>query len=178
MPLTWPWTRYVYIKSTGSICNQLGNLFFGPVIPHPSLSCSPSQLVSFDYMTTNQYAHNVMFGYSPIKFLNFFSYCFMLCSTVSVLASIMFLTCFVCVCLDTGDGTCRSKSCKTFARVMKSTKVQNPRRKCNAVVETNCLVAEYRIGPHTIITHVHRAPLIDKLGHATWSATSHLSQAS
>ena len=65
---------------------------------------------------------------------------------------------------------------------MKSTKVQNPRRKCSAVVETNFLVAEYRIpyciGPRTIITHAHRAPLIDGLGHATWSvprlvATSH-----
>ena len=48
---------------------------------------------------------------------------------------------------------------------MKSTKVQNPRRKCSAVVDTNCLVAEYRIpyriGPRTIITHAHRAPLID-----------------
>ena len=59
---------------------------------------------------------------------------------------------------------------------MKSTKVQNPRRKCSAVVETNyCLVAEYRIlyriGPRTIITHAHLAPLIDGLGHATWSAT-------
>ena len=29
----------------------------------------------------------------------------------------------------------------------------------------------YRIGPRTIITHAHRAPLIDGLGHATWSAT-------
>ena len=28
---------------------------------------------------------------------------------------------------------------------MKSTEVQNPQRKCSAVVETNCLVAEYRI---------------------------------
>ena len=48
---------------------------------------------------------------------------------------------------------------------MKSTTVQNPRRKCSAVVETNCLVAQYRIpyhiGPRTIITHVHRTPLID-----------------
>ena len=40
--------------------------------------------------------------------------------------------------------------------VMKITKVQNPRRnKCSAVVEKNCLVAEYRvpyrIGPRTII---------------------------
>ena len=49
----------------------------------------------------------------------------------------------------------------------------------------NCIVAEYRIqygiGQRTIITHVHRAPLIDGLGHATWSATyasSYLSQAS
>ena len=56
---------------------------------------------------------------------------------------------------------------------MKSTKVQNPRRKCSAVqvVETNCPVAEYRIpyriGLRTIITHAHRAPLIDGLGHAT-----------
>ena len=59
--------------------------------------------------------------------------------------------------------------------VMKSTKVQNPRHKCSAVVETNCLVAEYRIlyriGPRTIITHAHHAPLIDGLGHSTWSAT-------
>ena len=58
---------------------------------------------------------------------------------------------------------------------IKSTKVQNPRRKCSTVVETNCLVAEYRmpyrIGPRTIITHAHRAPLIDGLGHATWTAT-------
>ena len=50
--------------------------------------------------------------------------------------------------------------------------------------ETNCLVAEYRIpyriGPRTIITHVHRAPVIDGLGHATWSAkaSTYLSQAS
>ena len=59
--------------------------------------------------------------------------------------------------------------------IMKSTKVQSPRRKCSAVVDTNCVVAEYRIpyhiGPRTIITHAHRAPLIDGLGHATWSAT-------
>ena len=58
---------------------------------------------------------------------------------------------------------------------MKSTKVQNPRRKCSPVVETNCIVAEYRIpysiGPRTIITYAHRAPLIDGLGHATWSTT-------
>ena len=58
---------------------------------------------------------------------------------------------------------------------MKSTKVQNPRRKCSAEVETNYLVAEYRIqygiGPRTIITHAHGAPLIDGLGHATWSVT-------
>ena len=59
---------------------------------------------------------------------------------------------------------------------MKSTKVQNPQRnKCSVVVETNCLVAEYcipyRIRLRTIITHAHRAPLIDGLGHATWSAT-------
>ena len=58
---------------------------------------------------------------------------------------------------------------------MKSTKVQNPRRKCSAVVETNCLVAKYRIPyrirPRTIITHAHHAPLIDGLGHAMWSAT-------
>ena len=56
---------------------------------------------------------------------------------------------------------------------MKSTKVQNPRRKCSAAVETNCLVAEYRIpyriGRRTIITHALRAPLIDGLGHATWA---------
>ena len=59
----------------------------------------------------------------------------------------------------------------TFLRKMKSTKVQNPRRKCSAVVETNCLVAEYRIpyriGPRTIITDAHRAPLIDMMGWAT-----------
>ena len=72
---------------------------------------------------------------------------------------------------------------------MKSTKVQNPRRKCSAVVEMNCLVAEYRIpyriGPRTIITrvhaHAHRTPLIDGLCRVTWSATkasSYLSQAS
>ena len=52
---------------------------------------------------------------------------------------------------------------------MKSTKVQNPQRKCSAVVETNCLVAEYRIpyriGPRIIITHAHCAMLIDGLGH-------------
>ena len=61
---------------------------------------------------------------------------------------------------------------------MKSAKVQNPRRnKCSAIVEleTNCLVAEYRIPyrirPRTIITHAHRAPLIDGLGQTTWSAT-------
>ena len=29
----------------------------------------------------------------------------------------------------------------------------------------------YRIGPRTIITHAHRAPLIDGLGYVTWSAT-------
>ena len=29
--------------------------------------------------------------------------------------------------------------------LMKSTKVQKPRRKCSTVVETNFLVAEYRI---------------------------------
>ena len=53
--------------------------------------------------------------------------------------------------------------------IMKSTKVQNPRyNKCSAVVEKNCLVAEYRVayrisGPRTIIIivanyyrHVHR----------------------
>ena len=39
--------------------------------------------------------------------------------------------------------------------LMKSTKVQNPRCKCSAVVETNyCLLAEYRIsdriGPRTV----------------------------
>ena len=39
---------------------------------------------------------------------------------------------------------------------IKCTKVQNPRRnKCSAVLEKNCVVAEYRvpyrIGPHTII---------------------------
>ena len=55
---------------------------------------------------------------------------------------------------------------------MKSTKVQNPRRKCSTVVETNnCVVAEYRIpyriGPRTIITHAHCTPLIDGLGWAT-----------
>ena len=45
--------------------------------------------------------------------------------------------------------------------VMKSTEVQNPRcNKFSAVVETNCLVAEYRI-PY----------LINGLGHATRSAT-------
>ena len=53
-------------------------------------------------------------------------------------------------------------------KIMKSTEVQNPRRKCSAVVEMNCLVAEYRIPyrivPRTIITH---ALLIDGLGHAT-----------
>ena len=62
-----------------------------------------------------------------------------------------------------------------ISMTMKSTKVQNPRRKCSAVVQTNCLVAEYRtpyrIGPRTKITHAHRAPLIDGLGHAPWSAT-------
>ena len=45
----------------------------------------------------------------------------------------------------------------------------------SSTVETNCVVAEYRIkyriGPHSIITHAHRAPLIDGLGHATWTAT-------
>ena len=53
------------------------------------------------------------------------------------------------------------------------------------IVETNCLVAEYRIpyriGPRTIIMHAHRTPLIDGMGHAMWSATyasSYLSQAS
>ena len=44
-----------------------------------------------------------------------------------------------------------------------------------ALVETNCLVAEYRIpyriGPRTIIMHAQSAPRIDGLGHATWSAT-------
>ena len=48
--------------------------------------------------------------------------------------------------------------------IMKSTEVQNPRRKYSAAVETNCPVAEqcipYCIGPRTIITHAHRAPLI------------------
>ena len=67
-----------------------------------------------------------------------------------------------------------SKS-RAILMLMKSTKVQNPRRKCSAVVETNFLVAEYRIqngiGQRTIITHAHRAPLIDGLGHETWSAT-------
>ena len=61
---------------------------------------------------------------------------------------------------------------------MKSTKVQNPQRKCSAVVETNCLMAEYRIpyriGPRKIITHAHHTPLIDGLGHTTWSATPRL----
>ena len=61
-------------------------------------------------------------------------------------------------------------------RIMKTAR----RNKCSEVVEleTNCLVAEYhipyRIGPRTIIiTHAHScsAPLIDGLGHATWSAT-------
>ena len=37
----------------------------------------------------------------------------------------------------------------------------------SSAVETNCVVAEYRIpyriGPRTIITHAHRAPLIDGL---------------
>ena len=65
--------------------------------------------------------------------------------------------------------------CCIVTQLMKSTKVQNPWHKCSAVVETNCLVAEYRIpyriGLRTIITHAHRAPLIDGLGHATWSAT-------
>ena len=63
-----------------------------------------------------------------------------------------------------------------FTSIVILIKVQNPRRnKCSAVVEleTNCLVAEYRIlhrfGPCTIITYAHRAPLIDGLGHATWS---------
>ena len=58
---------------------------------------------------------------------------------------------------------------------MKSTKVLNPRHKCSAVVETNCPVAEYRIpyriGPCTIITHAHRAPLID--GWATQRGPRH-----
>ena len=43
----------------------------------------------------------------------------------------------------------------------------NPRRKCSAVPEY-CVVAEYRIpyriGLRTIITHAHRAQLIDGLG--------------
>ena len=48
-------------------------------------------------------------------------------------------------------------------------KVQNPGPR----LETNCLGAEYRIpyriGPRTIITHAHRAPKFDGLGHATLS---------
>ena len=48
--------------------------------------------------------------------------------------------------------------------------VQNPQRKCSAAVETNCVVAEYRIpyriGPRTIITHALRAPLIDNKKYA------------
>ena len=54
---------------------------------------------------------------------------------------------------------------------MKSTKVQNPWRiKCSAVVVAEYRIP-YRIGPRTIITHAHCAPLIDGLGHATRSAT-------
>ena len=61
---------------------------------------------------------------------------------------------------------------------MKSTKVQNPRRKCSAAVETNCVVAEYRIpyriGPRTIITHAHRARTATQRGpRPRLVATSH-----
>ena len=48
---------------------------------------------------------------------------------------------------------------------MKSTKVQNPRRKSSAVVAEYRI--PYRVGPRTIITHAHRAPLIDGLGWVT-----------
>ena len=52
---------------------------------------------------------------------------------------------------------------------MKSTKVQNPRRKCSAVVETNFPVAEYRIpygiGPCTIITHAQMRPRLVATSH-------------
>ena len=81
--------------------------------------------------------------------------------------------------------------------IMKSTKVQNPRRKCSTACRdelrsgrvphtvpylffffnNNTIIHSVKTkiyicnGPRTIITYAHRAPLIDGLGHATWSAT-------
>ena len=55
---------------------------------------------------------------------------------------------------------------------MKSTKLQNHRRKCSAVVRDELLSGRVphtvpNIGPCILITHAHRATLIDGLGHAT-----------